>query len=107
MFAQPPGPPAAARLLPSGDPYFLLQGAERELLVPDAGHRAALWTSRVWPGALLLNGEIAGSWRRAEGVVTIEPWRRFASAHRRAVESEATSLPLPGLTRPISVRWGS
>jgi hypothetical protein len=107
MFAQPPGPPPAARLLPSGDPYFLLQGAERELLVPDARHRAALWTSRVWPGALLVNGEVAGSWRRAEGVVTVEPWRRLASVHRRAVEIEATSLPLPGLTRPITVRWRS
>ena len=32
--------PAPARLLPSGDAYFLLDGAERELLVPGrAGHR--------------------------------------------------------------------
>src|SRR5262249_57549301 len=37
-------PAAPARLLPSGDAYFLLQGADRELLVPDAKHRAALWT---------------------------------------------------------------
>ena len=27
--------PAAARLLPSGDTWFLLQGADRELLVPN------------------------------------------------------------------------
>jgi len=30
-----PGPVAPARLLPSGDAYLLLQGADRELLVPD------------------------------------------------------------------------
>ena len=36
-FREPPGPPAAARLLPSGDTYFLFWGAGRELLVPDAG----------------------------------------------------------------------
>jgi hypothetical protein len=42
---------APARLLPSGDTYFLLWGLDRELLVPNAGRRARLWTSRVWPGA--------------------------------------------------------
>ena len=35
------GPAAPARLLPSGDAYFLLQGADRELLVPDAVRRGA------------------------------------------------------------------
>ena len=38
---------APARLLPSGDAYFLLDGAERELLVPSAERRGQLWTSRV------------------------------------------------------------
>jgi Winged helix DNA-binding domain len=47
---------APARLLPSGDAYFLLDGAERELLVPRADQRERLWTSRVWPGALLAEG---------------------------------------------------
>ena len=32
-----PAAPATARLLPSGDTWFLLQGRDRELLVPDAG----------------------------------------------------------------------
>ena len=52
-FRAVPGPVAPARLLPSGDAYFLLQGAGRDLLVPDAGRRRALWTPRVWPGGLL------------------------------------------------------
>ena len=40
--------PAPARLLPSGDAYFLLDGAERELLVPRADRRrASLDVSRV------------------------------------------------------------
>src|SRR5262249_19548930 len=39
-------PAAAARLLPSGDAYFLLQGADRELLVPVPAQRGALWTPR-------------------------------------------------------------
>ena len=92
------------RLLPSGDAFFLLQGADRELLFPDADRRRALWTSRVWPGALLVDGEIAGTWRRAEGTVAIQPWRRLPRAAREAVETEAESLPLPGVAR-IVVRW--
>jgi hypothetical protein len=101
----PAGAPAPARLLPSGDAYFLLDGAERELLVPDAGRRARLWTSRVWPGALLVEGEIRGTWRRAQHVVQIETWERISPARRDAVEVEAGALPLPGLDRPIEVHW--
>jgi hypothetical protein len=100
-----PAPAAPARLLPSGDTWFLLQGAERELLVPDAIERRLLWTPRVWPGALLLDGETVGTWRRAEHVLTIQPWRRLSSVQLDAVEAEATSLPLPGIERPIDVRW--
>jgi hypothetical protein len=98
-------PAAPARLLPSGDAYFLLQGADRELLVPDAERRRALWTSRVWPGALLVEGDVAGTWRRGEATVTVQPWRRLSRAARDAVEAEAASLPLPGLRGPIVVRW--
>ncbi len=104
-FRGPEQPGAAARLLPSGDAYFLLWGAERELLVPDAGCRATLWTSRVWPGGLLVGGEMAGTWRRAGADVTITPWRRLSAAERTAVELEAASLPLPDVTRQIMVRW--
>jgi hypothetical protein len=101
----PAPPPAAARLLPSGDTYYLLQGRDRELLVPNAKRRAELWTSRVWPGAVLLAGEVAGTWRRAQHVVTVDAWRRLTTAERDAIEEEAVSLPLPDLRRPVVVRW--
>ena len=97
--------PAPARFLPSGDAYFLFWGADRELLVTDRARRQELWTSRVWPGALLVDGEIAGTWRRAEAKVVIQSWRRLSQAARDAVEAEATSLPLPGLTTSISILW--
>jgi Winged helix DNA-binding domain len=58
VFRARPGLTAPVRLLPSGDSFFLLQGADRELLVPDAARRRELWTSRVWPGALLVDGEV-------------------------------------------------
>jgi hypothetical protein len=104
-FRAAPGPAAAARLLPSGDAYYLLQGVDRELLVPDAACRGALWTSRVWPGAVLVAGEIVGTWRRAHADLTIQPWRRLSRAQREAVEAEAESLPLPGIEGRIVVRW--
>ena len=104
-FREAPGTRAAARLLPSGDAYYLLQGADRELLIPDAAQRGALWTSRVWPGAVLVSGEIAGTWRRSQANLTIQPWRRLSRAERDAVEVEAQSLPLPGIEGQIAVRW--
>jgi hypothetical protein len=103
-FRAQPGPAAQARLLPSGDAHYLLWGADRELLVPDGKQRAELWTTRVWPGAVLLGGEIAGTWRRSAGEVSIQLWRRLSPAEREAVESEAISLPL-GLAGPTTVRW--
>jgi hypothetical protein len=96
-------PAAPARLLPSGDAYYLLWGADRELLVPDAKRRTELWTTRVWPGALFVNGEIAGVWRRSAGEVSIDAWRRLSPAEWEAVESEAVGLPLPGLNGHIKI----
>ena len=105
IFRAAPSRAAPARLLPSGDAFFLLQGADRDLLVPDADRQRELWTSRVWPGALLVNGEITGTWRRAGQVLTVQPWRPLSAAERDAVAAEAASLPLPGIRGPVVVRW--
>jgi hypothetical protein len=105
LFRMAASPAAPARLLPSGDTWFLLQGADRELLLPDEYQRRALWTSRVWPGALLVDGETVGAWRRAEHVMTIQPWRPLTRAERADVEAEAGSLPLPGIKCPMDIRW--
>jgi winged helix DNA-binding protein len=104
-FREPAGPPATARLLPSGDTYYLLHGADRELLVPDAARRPELWTSRVWPGALVVAGEVAGTWRRDQGKLAVQAWRRLSRLEREAVEEEAASLPLPGVEGAIAVGW--
>jgi Winged helix DNA-binding domain len=104
-FRESAGAPSAARLLPSGDAYWLLHDADRELLVPDAGQRAELWTPRVWPGAVLVDGEIIGTWRRAHADLSIRSWRRLTRAERDAVETEARSLPLPGIEREVAIRW--
>jgi hypothetical protein len=102
----PTGPAASARLLPSGDAYFLLQGGDRELLVLDASRRRSLWTTRVWPGAVLVDGEIVGTWRRALGTVTIQTWRRLSRVACDAVEAEVASMPVPDIQgRVVVARW--
>lgn len=102
-----PLPAASARLLPSGDPFFLLQGDDRELLIPDSGRQAALWPSRVWPGAVLVDGEVIGTWRRKKHRVTINAWNPVTAGQREAVEAEAAALPLPGVDDPVEVGWES
>ena len=99
------GPVAPARLLPSGDAYLLAQGVDRELLVPEVERRRALWPPRVWPGGVLVDGEIVGTWRRADQAMTIQPWRPLSGGEREAIASEAASLPLPILQGRIVVRW--
>jgi Winged helix DNA-binding domain len=104
-FRAPPIPAAPARLLPSGDTFFLLQGADRELLIPDADRRAMLWTPRIWPGAALIEGEVVGTWRRSQAVVTVERWQKLTAAQRNSIEEEAASMPLPGVSGAIRVHW--
>lgn len=91
------------RLLPSGDVYCLLWRSQREMLVPDPTRRQELWTSRVWPGAVMSGGEIVGTWRRAAGKLTVTVWRKLSTEDRSAVESEALTLPLE--EQPLDVVW--
>jgi hypothetical protein len=102
------GPGASGvRLLPSGDASWLLWGASRDLLVDDDARRDELWTPRVWPGALLVDGEIVGTWRRAQSTATVAAWRRLSRDERAAIEVEAASMPLPDLTSPVRVTWAT
>jgi hypothetical protein len=95
LMREPVEPSTSVRLLPSGDAYWLSHdAAQRALLVPGAKEREALWTPRVWPGALLVAGELAGTWRRQHRNVSLEPWRRLTRAEREAVDAEIESLPL-------------
>ena len=51
--------PDLVRLVAASDPY--LQTRDRDLLVPDPAHRQALWKILASPGAVLVDGEVAGS----------------------------------------------
>lgn len=96
----------AVRLLPSGDTLYLFTSDEdRSLLVPDAARRRELWTSRVWPGAVLAHGAIVGTWRRSRNNVAIGLWEPIDDATRAAILGEAAGLPLRGDHDEIEVTW--
>ncbi|MCB1163791.1 MAG: winged helix DNA-binding domain-containing protein [Candidatus Latescibacteria bacterium] len=92
------------RFLPSGDAYLL--AGDRELLVADAARGRELWPpATVWPGGLLVDGELVGTWRRSQERVSIRPWRTLTKAKRAETEAEAAALPLPDLKKSITVIW--
>jgi hypothetical protein len=59
----------------------------------------------VWPGALLANGEIVGTWRRQLGRVTVRPWRPLRPEVREAVDEEASRMPIESARK--EVRWST
>ena len=102
--AMEPAQPAPVRILSSGDPYLVAH--DRALLVPDDVRRRELWPAgTVWPGGLMVAGELAGSWRRSGRRMTIRAWRRISPAEREAVETEAARLPLPDPGAGVAVTW--
>ncbi len=94
-------PVEAVRLLPPGDPY--LASADRALLVPLTRFRSELWPKSVWPGALMVNGEIVGTWRRQVGRVTVREWRPLEPEVKEAVEVEVSRMPIESAKK--EVRW--
>jgi hypothetical protein len=53
----------------------------------------------------MVAGELAGTWRRSTNRMTIAPWRDMTAAEREAIEAEAQTLPLPGVSGPMRVAW--
>jgi hypothetical protein len=86
-------PPAAelVRLLGPFDPY--LQARDRNLIVPDKAVQKALWPVLGRPGALLVDGEIVGTWRtKASGkklTITVEAFAPLRPTVWKQVEAEA------------------
>ncbi len=88
------GSVSATRLLGPFD--LFLQARDRNLLVPDRDRAKELWPVLGRPGAVLVDGEIAGTWRpRKSGsklTVRVEPWRSLPAAARRQVTEQAEAL---------------
>ncbi len=78
-------------------PYdLLLQGRDRELLVPDRSRHPALWPVIGRPGALLVGTDVLGCWRpKATGrklTVRLELWQPVTAGTRNRVAEEAERL---------------
>ncbi|GAB3662750.1 crosslink repair DNA glycosylase YcaQ family protein [Actinocorallia lasiicapitis] len=79
------------RLLPPGDPY--LQTRNRPFLVPDKDREKELWRPLGNPGAVLLDGEIAGTWRTARSGSRLDlTVTAFTPLPRALLEAEAETV---------------
>ncbi len=98
-------PVKVTRLLGPFD--LFLQARDRSLLVDDPARAKALWPTLGRPGAVLLDGRIAGAWRpRKSGksfTLLVEPWGRISRRVEAAIGEQAERLaghrqvPLSGI----------
>lgn len=84
----------ATRLL---GPYDLfLQAKDRGTLVPDTAHAKELWPVLGRPGAVLVDGQLVGTWRpRKSGrtfKVAVQPWRTLSASTRNDIVEQAERL---------------
>lgn len=102
-------PRSLVRLLPPSDPF--LQARDRELLVGDPVRRKALWRILASPGAVLVDGEVAGTWRaRLAGSrlqLDVEAFASLDSDVRAGVEEEAERVRQVRGAAAIEVRFPS
>jgi hypothetical protein len=86
--------PDLVRLLGGFD--LLLQGRDRDLLVPDTTRHKSLWPIIGRPGAVLVGTEIVGTWRpRTAGsnfTLRLELWTKIGKAVRQRLEAQAVRL---------------
>jgi hypothetical protein len=87
--------PSGVRLIPPMDP--LLQARDRDLLVPSKAQQKEVWRILGNPGALLVDGEIAGVWRakmsgRKRVDLTVTPFATLTPAQRKLVEEESAQV---------------
>lgn len=84
--------PAGVRLVPAMD--ALLQARDRDLLVPEPAHQKQVWRVLGNPGAVVIDGEVAGVWRaktagRKRVDLTVTGFRSLTAKQRAAIEAEA------------------
>ncbi len=86
--------PAPPRFLPVWDATLLVH-ARRTRILPEE-HRAKIFHTKTphSVNSFLVDGQVAGTWRHADGEIRLAPFGRLAAADRRAVEEEAHGLAL-------------
>ncbi len=87
-----PDAPAPVRFLPVWDATLLVH-ARRTLILPEE-FRPRVFNTRTphSVNTFLLDGQVAGSWRHDQGVISLEPFRTLTRAERAAIDDEAHRL---------------
>ncbi|MCF0093762.1 winged helix DNA-binding domain-containing protein [Micromonospora sp. MH99] len=75
---------------------LFLQAKDRATLAPDAARAKELWPVLGRPGAVLVDGDLVGTWRpRKSGrtlTVAVQPWQRLSTGTREAITAQAERL---------------
>ncbi|MGC4892241.1 DNA glycosylase AlkZ-like family protein [Micromonospora sp. DT31] len=92
-------------LVPPNDPY--LRQVDRPLLVPDSKQRQQVWKALSGPGALLVDGEVAGVWRYrgSEHTLTVTTFTQLKPAQRGKAEKNAALVAEANGDDPPKVIW--
>jgi len=103
-----PPEPTPVRLLPPLDP--LVQGRDRDLLVPERALHKEIWKILGNPGVVLADGEIVGTWRakaagRARLGLTIAPFHPLGPACRASVAGEAERVAAARGYPDVTITW--
>jgi len=98
-------PAKGVALVPPNDPY--VRQVDRALLVPDSARRQKIFKALSGPGALLVDGEIAGSWRyrRSDAEVTIDTFGKLEPAQKKAAEKSAKAVATSTGDDEPTVSW--
>jgi hypothetical protein len=99
-------PVRGVRLVPFDDPFTKL---DADLLVRDETRRFRVFPPTGQgvghiPGAVLVDGEVVGSWQRQQRKVTIHPWAAPSAEVREAIEWEALAFPIASPAK-AGVSW--
>jgi hypothetical protein len=75
---------------------LFLQARDRATVVDDTAHAKQLWPVLGRPGAVLVDGELVGTWRPRQSrnalTVAVRPWHTLSGATRNAVTEQAERL---------------
>ena len=92
--------PESVHLLPPDDTYINRRTAPS--LLPDRARQQLLWPKAPPPGAIVIGGEVVGTWRRQGGRVEISAWHRIDTEYQFAAEAIADAWPLGGEEARVS-----
>ena len=85
-------PPRGVALVPPNDPY--LRQVDRTLLLPDPDRRKRVFRPSSAPGALLIDGEVAGTWRlhRKKSELTVSPFEPIDAGYEESLSRCASAF---------------